>query len=47
LIIAAGIEGYWSPSGLPPPIKWTASLVFSVFVTAWLVFGGRAKRRAN
>ncbi|HLT36077.1 MAG TPA: stage II sporulation protein M, partial [Enhygromyxa sp.] len=46
LIIAAGIEGFWSPSGLPPPVKWTASLLFSAFVTVWLVFGGRARGRA-
>ena len=45
LVIAAMIEGYWSPSGLPPPVKWAASGLFSLFVTAWLVFGGRPRRR--
>jgi uncharacterized membrane protein SpoIIM required for sporulation len=46
LVIAAFIEGYWSPSGLPPQVKWAASVVFSVFVTVWLVFGGRERRAA-
>jgi uncharacterized membrane protein SpoIIM required for sporulation len=45
LVIAAVIEGYWSPSAVPREIKWLASLLFSLFVTGWLVFGGR-KRRA-
>jgi uncharacterized membrane protein SpoIIM required for sporulation len=43
LIIAAGLEGFWSPSGLPPPVKWTASAVFTIFVTVWLAFGGRRR----
>ena len=41
LVIAALLEGYWSPSSLPRPVKWTASAVFSLFVIAWLVVGGR------
>ena len=45
LVIAAGVEGYWSPSGLPSEVKWAASGVFSLAVTAWLVLGGR--RRAG
>lgn len=44
LVIAAGLEGFWSPSGLPPPVKWGASVVFSLFVTAWLLLGGRERR---
>ncbi len=44
LVIAAFIEGYWSPSGLPPQVKWGASGVSSLFVTAWLLFGGRVRR---
>lgn len=43
LIIAAFLEGYWSPSGLPPPVKWAASGVFILFVTAWLGLGGRRR----
>ena len=44
LVIAAGLEGYWSPSGLAPQIKWAASGVAIVFVTAWLSLGGRPRR---
>ncbi|HVI04191.1 MAG TPA: stage II sporulation protein M [Enhygromyxa sp.] len=44
LIIAAAIEGFWSPSGLPREVKWAASGVFTLFVTFWLVFGGRTRR---
>lgn len=41
LLIAAVLEGYWSPSGLPPPVKWAASGVFSMLVVLWLTLGGR------
>lgn len=47
LIIAALLEGYWSPSAAPPELKWAASGVFSLFVTAWLVLGGRSKLRGR
>jgi uncharacterized membrane protein SpoIIM required for sporulation len=46
LLIAAILEGYWSPSGLPPEIKWTASGVFIVLVAAWLGLAGRRRRPA-
>jgi uncharacterized membrane protein SpoIIM required for sporulation len=46
LLIAAFLEGYWSPSGVPPEIKWMASAVFIVLVAAWLVFAGRRRRPA-
>jgi uncharacterized membrane protein SpoIIM required for sporulation len=41
LFIAAGIEGFWSPSSLPPPVKWTASAVFSILVILYLSLAGR------
>ena len=41
LMIAALIEGFWSPSSLPPQVKWIASGVFSLGVTAFLLFAGR------
>jgi uncharacterized membrane protein SpoIIM required for sporulation len=44
LLIAAALEGYWSPSGLPPEVKWTASGVFIVLVAAWLGLAGRTRR---
>jgi uncharacterized membrane protein SpoIIM required for sporulation len=47
LIIAAGLEGFWSPSGLPREVKWAASGVFCVFVCVWLAFGGRERRVKN
>lgn len=43
LVIAAGIEGFWSPSSLPPPVKWAASGVGVVLVTLWLTLGGRRR----
>jgi len=44
LLIAAGLEGYWSPSSLPPQLKWAASGVFSTLVVLWLSLGGRRRR---
>lgn len=44
LLIAAGLEGFWSPSSLPPPVKWTAAGIFAVLLTLWLALGGREKR---
>lgn len=45
LLIAAGIEGFWSPSSIPAPVKWAASVVFSLLVTAYLAFAGRSGSR--
>ena len=44
LVIAALVEGFWSPSSLPPPIKWTAAVLFTVAVAAYLLFAGRSWR---
>ena len=41
LIVAALIEGFWSPSGIAPPIKWVTAGVLTVAVTAWLTLSGR------
>jgi uncharacterized membrane protein SpoIIM required for sporulation len=41
LLIAALVEGFWSPSSLPAPVKWTASGVFSVLVVLYLSLAGR------
>lgn len=43
LVIAAGIEGFWSPSSMPPPVKWAFSACACVFVTLWLALGGRGR----
>jgi uncharacterized membrane protein SpoIIM required for sporulation len=41
LLIAALVEGFWSPSSLPPQVKWTASGVFSLLVILYLSLAGR------
>ena len=41
LAIAAAIEGFWSASPVPAPIKWAFGLVGVAIVAAWLIFGGR------
>lgn len=41
LLIAAGVEGFWSPSAAPAPVKWAVSVVFSLLVAAYLAFAGR------
>jgi uncharacterized membrane protein SpoIIM required for sporulation len=41
LLIAALIEGFWSPSSLPSPVKWSASGVFSLLVILYLALAGR------
>lgn len=47
LVVAALIEGYWSPSGLPDPIKWTAALGLWILVGTWLAFAGRTPPEAH
>jgi uncharacterized membrane protein SpoIIM required for sporulation len=44
LLIAALIEGFWSPSSLPAPLKWAASGVFSLLVVLYLALAGREAR---
>jgi uncharacterized membrane protein SpoIIM required for sporulation len=44
LIIAALIEGFWSPSSLPPQVKWGFSAVASALVALYIVLGGRGAR---
>ena len=41
LVIAAGIEGFWSPSGAPPQVKWVVSGVLTLGVASFLSFAGR------
>jgi uncharacterized membrane protein SpoIIM required for sporulation len=41
LVVAAGVEGFWSPSGLPAQVKWAASGVFTLLVAAYLALAGR------
>jgi uncharacterized membrane protein SpoIIM required for sporulation len=44
LLIAALLEGFWSPSALPPPIKWTASGLFTILIVLYLSLAGRERR---
>jgi uncharacterized membrane protein SpoIIM required for sporulation len=43
LLIAALVEGWWSPSSLPSPIKWGFSALMTVLVAAFLLFYGRPR----
>jgi uncharacterized membrane protein SpoIIM required for sporulation len=47
LLVAAMIEGFWSPTGIPAPIKWGFSAVGTTFVVLFLAFGGRPGRKAR
>jgi uncharacterized membrane protein SpoIIM required for sporulation len=41
LVIAALLEGFWSPSSVPAPIKWTAAGLFYALVALYLALAGR------
>jgi uncharacterized membrane protein SpoIIM required for sporulation len=41
LLAAALVEGFWSPSPAPAPVKWVVSVVFAVVVATYLLFAGR------
>jgi uncharacterized membrane protein SpoIIM required for sporulation len=47
LLVAAAIEGFWSPSPLPAPVKWVASVIFAVAVASYLLFAGRTAERKS
>ena len=47
LLIAALIEGWWSPSSLPSPVKWGFSALMSALVASFLALYGRKPRRAG
>lgn len=42
LLVAAGIEGFWSPSGLPERVKWGGAIVAYLLVITYLTFAGRS-----
>ena len=42
LLVAAFIEGFWSPSSILPPVKWGAAALLHVLVFAYLLFAGRS-----
>jgi uncharacterized membrane protein SpoIIM required for sporulation len=41
LLIAAFIEGFWSPSSVQPVVKWVVASLLYVLVLSYLVFAGR------
>ncbi|MCX4243950.1 stage II sporulation protein M [Paraliomyxa miuraensis] len=43
LAIAAAIEGFWSPSGVPAPVKWTVAGGLWLLVIAYLALAGRRR----
>lgn len=44
LFVAAAIEGFWSASPVPRPLKFAFGAVQCTIVAAWLLFGGRRVR---
>lgn len=47
LFIAAGLEAFWSPSSIPPPVKWATAGVLAVLITLYFVYAGRSPRAAT
>lgn len=47
LLIAAGIEGFWSPSSVPARIKWAVGAMNLVLVVLFLALAGREPQRAK
>lgn len=47
LFIAALIEGFWSPSSVPPPVKWAFSACACALLAFYFLFAGRAARRSD
>jgi uncharacterized membrane protein SpoIIM required for sporulation len=47
LVVAALVEGFWSPSAAPAPVKWTVAAVFTLAVAAYLALAGREAQRRS
>jgi uncharacterized membrane protein SpoIIM required for sporulation len=47
LLVAAFIEGFWSPSSILPPVKWGAAVLLHILVLAYLLFAGRSKSQGS
>jgi uncharacterized membrane protein SpoIIM required for sporulation len=45
LLIAAGIEGFWSPSAIPRPVKYAVSAATFLVLLAFFLIGGRERRQ--
>jgi uncharacterized membrane protein SpoIIM required for sporulation len=46
LFIAAGIEGFWSPSSVPAHVKWAVAGALAILVTTYFLVAGRGRRAA-
>jgi uncharacterized membrane protein SpoIIM required for sporulation len=44
LLIAAAVEGFWSPSSAPAPLKWAVSGIFSILVLVYIGLAGGESR---
>ena len=44
LLIAAGIEGFWSPSSVPARVKWGTAIAAYAFVILYLALAGRRRK---
>ena len=42
LLVAAGLEAFWSPSRLPDRVKWGGAIVAYLLVISYLTFAGRS-----
>lgn len=47
LLVAAFIEGFWSPSGIRPSVKWGVAGLLHVLVALYLLLAGRKSRRSG
>ncbi|AUX43043.1 membrane protein [Sorangium cellulosum] len=47
LLIAAVVEGFWSPSAVAAPVKWAASGLFTLLVVLYFALAGRGPARAE
>jgi uncharacterized membrane protein SpoIIM required for sporulation len=47
LLVAAVIEGFWSPSSAPPPVKWATAVLAYLFVATYLSRAGRPRTSAR
>ncbi len=46
LLMAAVVEGFWSPSSVPPPIKWAFGGAMTILVALFLALAGRGEEHA-
>jgi uncharacterized membrane protein SpoIIM required for sporulation len=47
LMIAAAIEGFWSPSSVPAPVKWGVAGALAILVTTYFLVAGRGRAKAS